>query len=232
VLSVACSGENVYGTLCGLFGKDNLYEDACAKWMKVYDQRLHKKIVRSVTSFLRDAKRGMGKHEWIEKQSQKKDITLGHVYAQLQSEGYVMHRHIKKCVRSYCMDWMNNPYTEYDTQCAVYIQRWYRRMHARRVLRVARNLLCGARDMTRMRNALHSWHATIRAVRIIQRACRAHLARCAIRRLCCRWLNSQFTRRITHYYSPHSVNSIKICQRVCRRWLVHRKDGQGEYVCI
>lgn len=232
VLHVACSGEHVYSTLCGVFGKENLYDDACSKWMKVYDPTLWKRIERSVNSYLHTAKRGMGKHEWIEEQSRTKDITLGHVYAQLRCEGYVMHKHVKKCVRSCCMDWMNNPYTDYDKQCVVRIQRWYRCVCVRCVVRNARMVVQSVRSRTRLCTAMDTWRAVVSATRTIQRAFRAHLATRVFRRMCCQWVALRFVRNIAHYYSPENRPRIVGCQRACRAWLDRHRERRSGYVCI
>lgn len=232
VLGVACKQDDVYGMLCGVFGKENLCDDACSKWMKTYDPKLHMRIERSVNQYLHTAKRGMKKHEWIDEQCRERDITLGHVYAHLRIEGYTMHKHVKKCVRRCCMHWMNSPCTDHDTQCAVRIQRWYRHMYSHRVLHTARTALQGARNKQRMRKAMTEWRVVICAARTIQRTFRAHAAKCALRRMCCRWITKRFVRNVADYYSPRCQYHIVVCQRTCRRWLERCQTGRNEYVCI
>ena len=218
--------------LCGVFGKENLHDDACSKWTKTYHPALYKRIERSVNHYLHRAKQGMGKHEWIEEQSRTKDVTLGHVYAQLQREGYTMHKHVKKCVRNHCMDWMSNPYTEYDTQCAVHIQRWYRHMHSCRVMDRAREALRSARNRTCLRTAMDNWTTVLSATCIIQRAFRAHAAKRELQRMTCQWMAMQFVRNVVHYYTPGNQARIVTCQRTCRSWINRHHEYQSEYVCI
>lgn len=232
VVIATCENEKVYSMLCGIYGEDNLYEDACVKWMNLYDKLTYDQVIKSTDSFLRNATKGMTKCEWVRQQSRSKTMTLGHVYSQMRSEGHSMHKHVRRCVRHYCSEWMSVRYTWYDLLHVIRIQKWYNHLRKRNTYRkklLILNVIC---EKHRTKLALQRWHDIIESAVRIQRVYRTHRARCYFRQLCCKWVSTRFVQKILHYHLPKHQHAIITCQRTCRRWLSWHKSRQGEYVCV